>query len=138
VHYPDCPRHGGGSVDSLLGPSVGLVSAKEASPVQLNYFSRRVDSPVFLPKGCCCLTDNLAEEEGCRRAQMRRDLSRTAQRELIQALSQQYRTATKTEKGQILDQFVKLTRCHRKYAVWLLAQRELPQDRILTPVRLEA
>jgi hypothetical protein len=58
---------------------------------------------------------------------MRRDLSRTAQRELIQALSQHYRTATKTEKGQILDQFVKLTRCHRKYAVWLLAQRDLPE-----------
>ena len=63
---------------------------------------------------------------------MQRGLSRSAQRELVQALSRRYKVANRDEKGRMLDEFVKLTKFHRKYALWLLAQRE-PME--LMPIR---
>ena len=47
-------------------------------------------------------------------------MSKDTRRELIQAVGERYRTATRMEKGRILDEFVKLTNYHRKHAVRLL------------------
>jgi len=59
---------------------------------------------------------------------MRRDVSMATQSELLQALRPRYRTATRPEKGRILDEFVAITGCHRKHAVRLMkspcAERE--------------
>ncbi len=41
-------------------------------------------------------------------------------RELIEAVSERYRTAGRTEKKRILDEFAKLAGYHRKHAVRVL------------------
>lgn len=49
-------------------------------------------------------------------------ISKGTRLELIRAVAERYRTTTRTEKGRILDEFVKLTNCHRKHAVRLLGR----------------
>ena len=44
-----------------------------------------------------------------------------ATRELIEAAGERYRKAERTEKKQILDEFVKLAGFHRKYAIRVLS-----------------
>lgn len=51
---------------------------------------------------------------------MKRGISSSTRRELIGALSERYRQTGRSEKGRILDEFVKLTKCHRKHAIRLL------------------
>lgn len=53
---------------------------------------------------------------------MERGISGNTRRELIGALSERYRQANRSEKGRILDELVKLTKCHRKHAIRLLKQ----------------
>ena len=53
-------------------------------------------------------------------------ISAGTRRELVQALSERYRSAAKTEKRRILDEFVALTRYHRKHAIRVSS---LPGDR---------
>lgn len=47
-------------------------------------------------------------------------ISEPAKRELIQAVSERYRAASKDEKRRILDEFVALTAYHRKHAIRVL------------------
>jgi hypothetical protein len=47
-------------------------------------------------------------------------ISAGTRRELVQALSERYRSAAKTEKRRILEEFVALTRYHRKHAIRVL------------------
>ena len=49
-------------------------------------------------------------------------ISRETRRELLEALRQRYREASKQEKTRILDEFVELAQCHRKHAVRLLRE----------------
>ena len=42
--------------------------------------------------------------------------------EVIRALRQRYGQAARSEKGRILDEFVKLTKYHRKHAVRVLSR----------------
>lgn len=51
---------------------------------------------------------------------MARKISDSARRELVQAIVERYRDASRSEKARILDEFVKLTGYHRKHAVRLL------------------
>ena len=44
---------------------------------------------------------------------MARSISKDTRRELVQAIAGRYRTATRIERGRILDEFVKLTNYHR-------------------------
>ena len=53
---------------------------------------------------------------------MEQGISSNTRRELIGALSKRYRQANRSEKGRILDEFVKLTKCHRKQAIRVLNQ----------------
>jgi hypothetical protein len=52
---------------------------------------------------------------------MHHSLSKEARTELLQALRERYRHATRAEKTLILDEVVALADCHRKHAVRLLA-----------------
>jgi hypothetical protein len=47
-------------------------------------------------------------------------ISQQAKRELLDVLRQRYRQAAKTDKTKILDEFIAVTRCHRKHAIRLL------------------
>jgi len=47
-------------------------------------------------------------------------ISKPTRRELLEALRERYRIASKDEKSKILDEFIDITRCHRKYAIRLL------------------
>ena len=47
-------------------------------------------------------------------------ISAQARLELLQALRERYREASRREKGRILDEFVAVAKCHRKHAVRLL------------------
>jgi Integrase core domain len=49
-------------------------------------------------------------------------ISAQARSELLGALRQRYREATKQEKSRILDEFVAVAKCHRKHAVRLLGR----------------
>ena len=51
-------------------------------------------------------------EEPCRKAEMRRRIKLTTRRELTTAISQRYRTADRTNKKLILDEFTKVTGYH--------------------------
>ena len=53
---------------------------------------------------------------------MKRGISESTKRELVKAIVMRYRRATRSEKGRILDEFVKVTRYHRKHAIRLLNQ----------------
>jgi len=54
---------------------------------------------------------------------MKRGISSNTRHELIGALSERYRRGSRSEKGKILDELVKLTKSHRKHAVRLMNQR---------------
>ncbi len=41
-------------------------------------------------------------------------------RELLEALRERYRIASKPDKFKILDEFIDITKCHRKHAIRLL------------------
>ena len=47
-------------------------------------------------------------------------MTKTAKRELLEAIRARYLRASKPEKGRILDEFVATTGYHRKYAIRLL------------------
>ena len=47
-------------------------------------------------------------------------ISKQTRRELLEALRERYRNASKIEKTQILDEFVDIAGWHRKYAISLL------------------
>ena len=51
---------------------------------------------------------------------MDRSISKKTRTELVGAVGQRYRLATRREKTRILDEFVALTNCHRKHAIRLL------------------
>ena len=69
-------------------------------------------------------------EEPCRKAEMRRRIKLTTRRELTTAISQRYRTADRTNKKLILDEFTKVTGYHRKHAIRVLtAEPATPQAR---------
>ena len=47
--------------------------------------------------------------------------SKLTQREILEALRQRYRQASKPDKAKILDEFIAVAGCHRKHAIRLLA-----------------
>ena len=47
-------------------------------------------------------------------------ISKQTRREVLEALRERYRNASKIEKTQILNEFVDIAGCHRKYAIYLL------------------
>ena len=51
---------------------------------------------------------------------MKRKISKQARGEIIEALRQRYRGASKQEKTKILDELVAVAGCHRKHAIRLL------------------
>ena len=51
---------------------------------------------------------------------MHTKISTQTKRELLHALRLRYQTATKLEKTRILDEYVALSKCHRKHAIRLL------------------
>src|SRR6185369_13339403 len=63
---------------------------------------------------------------------LRRQLSVTTRRELIDAVAARYRAAGRNQKKEILDEFVKVTGFHRKHAIRVLKRaprREIPEPR---------
>jgi hypothetical protein len=60
-------------------------------------------------------------------------ISRAARGELLEALRNRYRLASRKEKAQILDEVVALAQCHRKHAIRLLADAE-PSSSINLPL----
>ena len=48
-------------------------------------------------------------------------LSKQTRRELLEALRERYRNASKIDKTKILDEFIEIAGCHRKHAIRLLA-----------------
>ena len=46
--------------------------------------------------------------------------SKQTRRELLEALRERYRNASKIDKTKILDEFIKTAGCHRKHAIRLL------------------
>jgi len=55
---------------------------------------------------------------------MDEQISREARGEVLQAVQERYRHATRKEKARILDEVVALTHCHRKHATRLLAEAQ--------------
>lgn len=53
---------------------------------------------------------------------MKRGISSNTRHELIGVLSERYRQGSRSEKGKILDELVKLTKFHRKHAIRLMNQ----------------
>ena len=66
---------------------------------------------------------------------MDQPLSRSSRIELLEVLRTRYQTAAKREKSKILDQFVALAHCHRKHAIRLLKQTDIPLDKPQTQDR---
>jgi hypothetical protein len=56
----------------------------------------------------------------------RRQLSLASRRELIQAIAERYRSASRADKEKILDEFVEVTGFHRKHAIRAL-RRKAPE-----------
>ena len=52
---------------------------------------------------------------------MHHPISRQARSELLEALRQRYQQASKSEKSNVLDEFVAVAGCHRKHAIRLLS-----------------
>ena len=48
-------------------------------------------------------------------------ISKQTRRDILEALRERYKNASKVEKTKILDEFVDITDCHRKYAIYLLS-----------------
>ena len=57
---------------------------------------------------------------------MKKLMSLLSRRELLHSIIQRYRAAGRKDKQRILDEFVKATGYHRKYAVALLHNVEQP------------
>src|SRR5260370_37989991 len=55
---------------------------------------------------------------------MRRRLSIATRKELVQAIRERYRGATRKQRRSILDEFVAVTGCHRKHAIRVLSGGE--------------
>jgi hypothetical protein len=51
-------------------------------------------------------------------------ISKPTRREILEALRERYRISSKTEKTQLLNEFVDISGCHRKYAISLLTEPE--------------
>src|SRR5450755_1171470 len=58
---------------------------------------------------------------------LRRQLSVTTRRELIEAVAARYRAAGRNQKKEILDEFVKVTGFHRKHAIRALKKSSKPE-----------
>ena len=65
---------------------------------------------------------------------MERQLNLMTRQEFIQAVGKRYRTATREQKTEILNEFVPLTQYHRKYALQLLGQD--PEQVEIKPPRI--
>src|SRR5436305_10379080 len=65
---------------------------------------------------------------------MERQLSLITRQELIQAIGKRYRMAAREQKTEILNEFVEVTRYHRKYALQLLGQD--PERAEIKPPRI--
>jgi hypothetical protein len=61
----------------------------------------------------------------------RRQLNLASRRELIQAIAERYRAASRADKEKILDEFVEVTGFHRKHAIRVL-RRRVPEALALT------
>ena len=63
------------------------------------------------------------------------EISTATRTEVLGAIRNRYREASKRDKSRMLDEFVALTGCHRKHAVRLLGEHErstgrsVPRDR---------
>lgn len=55
-------------------------------------------------------------------------ISRAARQELLAAISERYRTGSRDDKRKILDEFVAVTRYHRKHAIRVLTGVAKPRD----------
>ena len=64
---------------------------------------------------------------------MKQKITGTTRRELIRILTKRYQGSGKAEKGLMLDEFVTLTRYHRKHAVRLLNQKLAPSTNPTVP-----
>ena len=62
---------------------------------------------------------------------MEKRINSNTRRELIRVLGKRYRQSVKSEKGKILDEFIKITNYHRKHAIRLLNQ-QLPHSQTIT------
>jgi hypothetical protein len=58
---------------------------------------------------------------------LRRQLSVTTRRELIEAVAARYRSAGRNGKKEILDEFVKVTKFHREHAIRVLKKSPRPE-----------
>src|SRR5690242_21325169 len=58
---------------------------------------------------------------------LRRQLSVTTRRELSDAVAARYRAAGRSQKKEILDEFVKVTGFHRKHAIRVLKKSPKPE-----------
>lgn len=67
---------------------------------------------------------------------MGRRVSMATRNELLGAVRERYRGAVRSEKSRILDEFVEVTGYHRKHALRLLNQAQLPQDKPRTGRRI--
>ncbi|MFL5659512.1 MAG: hypothetical protein ACJ8CB_35670 [Ktedonobacteraceae bacterium] len=59
---------------------------------------------------------------------MERSLSFQARREVLQRMAPQYRQASASEKRTLLESFIAITGCMRKYARWFLNHAEKVQQ----------
>ena len=66
---------------------------------------------------------------------MKRGISSNTRHELIGALSERYRQGSRSEKGKILNELVKLTKSHRKHAIRLMNQRRPSESISVRPGR---
>jgi hypothetical protein len=58
----------------------------------------------------------------CWRRRIDTKISKKTRREVLDTVCERYSNASKIEKSKILDEFVHLARCHRKYAISLLTR----------------
>src|SRR5581483_8022379 len=65
---------------------------------------------------------------------MHHPISKQTRAELLAALRERYRTASRADKAKILDEFVAVAGCHRKHAIRLLAEHR-PAATAAKPVR---
>ena len=66
---------------------------------------------------------------------MKRGISEATRRKLVEAIAVQYQRATRSEEGRILDEYVKLTRYHRKHAIRVLNQDRPVEAKSIRPSR---
>src|SRR3954451_6224154 len=65
-----------------------------------------------------------------------RQLSLTTRRELIEAVGERYRGASRTDKQKILDEFTEITGFHRKHAIRTLRKRARQAAKAITRSRV--